>query len=525
MAGGATAERAVAAQRAGQGPPPPPPPGQGHPAAATVALAATAAAVAAAAAAPPVVGLPGVAGATTRSLNAINVAAAGIIGAFERFLAGRREQEGAHVDELLSTDAPEMTADERFRLVDREMQAEKAFAAKTRARLDRDLPKALVIADQGERESAVHAILDRERRIQAQREDAVTVRALGAADKATVKAASPEGAYWRLSPTVKTHTLDCLAMGGKVWPWSVLDVFHPPLCGPWCQCELLTIQEAVAAGLVHPGTFQSADQAVAIMHIHECAVDLVELDEQLALLEVAWRDWLHPRNRLGRWRDSHSAVRAEVARSSAPPAPTANPAPARAFSDLGEARGWAREHFAGWQANLTAEQTHALAVYKHDEQQRYRQINRALRGRDAWTADARKYAPLVQEALSGHPLTEPLTVYRALPITDLPPWPIEPGHEIVELAFMSTSLVASVPLTHYGDRRDEPVLLELALPAGTPAGFLDYIRHETRDAEILLPAGAVVRVQSVHVSADQTKRVVATVIRGDAPPQLRGDQA
>lgn len=305
----APAERAVAAQRAGETPPPP----VDGPAAAAAALAATTAASAAIAAVPVVKGLPGIAGAAEGSLNAINTAAAGIIGTFDRFLASRRADQSDYIDGLLADEG--LPEDQRVTLVDQEMTNEKAFAVKTRARLDRDLPKALSITDKQQRDAAVSAVLERERGYQQLREDAIEARAHGAANNHSVRQSSPEGAYWKLSDKVKTHTLDCLSMGGKVWPWSILDVFHPPLCGPWCQCELWTIEQATRAGLVTPGTFQTADQAATIVHLHEATVDPLLLDDELELLEAAWAErWWAGSSRPGQFRPSKPGDLGQVLR-------------------------------------------------------------------------------------------------------------------------------------------------------------------------------------------------------------------
>jgi len=279
-----TAEEIIAAQRAGQGPEPPPPPGQGVPpsVAAAAALAATSDAADNAHAAPAAL-VP------ILTPLAINAAAAGIIGAFDRFLDGRRLDQEDYVTELLEAEIPDLEEGERLDVVGSELDAERAFAANARARLDRDLPKALSIADRTLREAEVQKVLDRERRYVEMREDAVAVRALGAAEAKLIESRSPEGAYWRLSPYAKEHTLDCLAMGGKVWPWSVLHVHRPPL-HVGCECELWTIARAISEGLVHQGTFQTADQAIHALSITEADFDADEVDAEMALLEARWAE-------------------------------------------------------------------------------------------------------------------------------------------------------------------------------------------------------------------------------------------
>lgn len=258
----APAEKTIAAQRAAGTPPPSGLPEGAQAAAATLAATGAAAAVALAAAPDE---------APQASANAIITAAAVILTAVDLFLAARREEMQDSVDELLADEHPDLPEAERWRLIDVELQAERAYAAAVRKRLDRDLPPALAL-EPDERGKAVRRILDRERRYQAQREAAIVGRLNGAARKHAVKIASPEGAFWRLSPRVETHTTDCLRMGGRAWPWSVLDVFHPPFCGPWCQCELVPVAAAVRAGWMRHGDIESGDQVASLAHVHEGAV-------------------------------------------------------------------------------------------------------------------------------------------------------------------------------------------------------------------------------------------------------------
>jgi hypothetical protein len=254
----APAEQTIAAQRAAE-PPPPGLPEGAQAAAATIAATGAAAALALAAAPDE---------APQAAANAIITAAAGVLAAFGAFLLARHEEMQDSMDELLADEHPDLPEAERWRLIDVERQAERAYAAAVRERLDRDLPPALAL-EPAERGEAVRRILARERRIQEQREAAIVARLEGAARKHAVKIASPEGAFWRLSPRVDTHTTDCLRMGGRAWPWSVLDVFHPPFCGPWCQCELVPIAAAVRAGWMRAGDIESGDQVATLAHVHE----------------------------------------------------------------------------------------------------------------------------------------------------------------------------------------------------------------------------------------------------------------
>jgi hypothetical protein len=60
---------------------------------------------------------------------------------------------------------------------------------------------------------------------------------------------SPEGAYWMIDPSRKTHTPDCLAMNGHAWSWKVLSIIRPSNRHFGCQCQLLSLQIARAAAM------------------------------------------------------------------------------------------------------------------------------------------------------------------------------------------------------------------------------------------------------------------------------------
>ena len=219
---------------------------------------------------------------------ALSLSAAAILAAFERFLDGRDRVLESTVFDLLEAEYDEVEPDLRVTVLDEEMAAERAYRAKVRARLDRDLPTALSIADPATRELEVRKVLDRERRIVGQREEAVAIRALGNAEARVVEAASPEAGYWYPSPNVREHTLDCLAMGWKLWPWTVLRSYRPPL-HTGCACEVKTVQEARRLNL--PGAWGEVQRGdMAFFDVQEYAADRVvdELgeDELLRVLEA-----------------------------------------------------------------------------------------------------------------------------------------------------------------------------------------------------------------------------------------------
>lgn len=63
-------------------------------------------------------------------------------------------------------------------------------------------------------------------------------RVLAAQAFDAVRSASPDGAYWMLDVTAKTHTRGCIEMSGRNWPWSVLVRVHP-LRHHGCRCALI----------------------------------------------------------------------------------------------------------------------------------------------------------------------------------------------------------------------------------------------------------------------------------------------
>jgi hypothetical protein len=560
-----TAEEIVAAQRAAQGPPPPP--NEDHGVAIAVATAAALAATKAAfsAAADPATDttliVPATAGAT------LGAAAAGILQSFDSMFAQRRAADTQKFVDVLHREAPDIAEQARIALAAREAQREKTFAAKSRVRLQADVQAALALPDARERRAAIDAILVRERRYVALREQAIEGRAVGSAHAAEIRQASPAGAYWKLNPRLD-HCPDCLRMGDRVWTWTVLDELFPPL-HLHCGCTLYTLATAIKMGWVAPDTLPSGDNLILECTAREIVWTADGIQADVALLEAV-REKYQPapeppampdldaltddevldllvsetatalvesprdvsrqlRDRIGRWRHMLQHVaQGQARRSRQEPEPTIDPVRTsgpQVFADLVHATTWADQEFSLWKGNLDPRERHALAVYKDDNKERYRQINRALRGRQDWTREARVLAPLISAGLARHQLSQPITVHRAIPLSDLAGWPPQVGEDLPEPAFMSTSMVESVPRDRYVDRRGGSVMLAIVLPKGTPAGYMDAFPGESGDGEILLPAGAVIRVQSVD-EHEGNFALTATLVGFQAgPPELRGAAA
>lgn len=176
-----------------------------------------------------------------------------------------------------------------------EQKFEIEFRRKMKERLDRDLPKALSIVDPADREAAVRQIMEREKRYSLMREEAMLQRALGKMEAQLLEVLSPEGAFWKLSPHVKQHTLDCLAMGNRFWPWSVLKRIQPPLHAG-CPCYLLGMDEAIEAGVMAPGLVPDpADAEARYAQLKQSVTDLEDRDDlaeaiEEVFCEIAARD-------------------------------------------------------------------------------------------------------------------------------------------------------------------------------------------------------------------------------------------
>lgn len=184
------------------------------------------------------------------------------------------------------------------------------FARLAEQRMRRDLPVALAIPDGLDREAAVQALLERERYYARLRAEAMAARATAAVDRMVLRRESPTGAFWELDPDVIEHTAGCLILGGRFWPWAVLDRVHPPRHAG-CPCRLRSYGEAVKRGLLVPGTV--LDEKAAIKAASAVVMESEAFLAEFALIEAggivgfaqrAFDEAQHPRDQAGRWRET-----------------------------------------------------------------------------------------------------------------------------------------------------------------------------------------------------------------------------
>lgn len=182
-----------------------------------------------------------------------------VLAALEGFMALARAREDAwlvrtlkKLDGISQQDILNVVADENARRAE--------FDRRVRARVERDVRKALQDDDPKARLARIRDVLARERGYAEQRTAAMAVRGLALADRLVLRRTSPQGAYWKLGQAEK-HTPDCVAMAGHVWPWAVLDKFAPPT-HTGCVCSLHSYSTAVGNGWVKAGDLM--DTAVAL---------------------------------------------------------------------------------------------------------------------------------------------------------------------------------------------------------------------------------------------------------------------
>jgi hypothetical protein len=192
-------------------------------------------------------------------------------------------------------DDPVFADDDIEQAIQAERAMQETFVRKQRARVKRDLPKALKLEDAAERRAAVQKLVEREKRYSQQRIEALRERLAGMAEMKRVEAQSPGGALWLLSDGVKVHTPDCIAMSGKVWPWPVLKLWHPPL-HHGCPCILVGIPDALKQGLIKPGMIptdhaDAVKRARAIMRKAQRLEEVAAEGEVEAYLEAVEARW------------------------------------------------------------------------------------------------------------------------------------------------------------------------------------------------------------------------------------------
>lgn len=227
-------------------------------------------------------------GASVPASAARTAAAATILAALVAFLTAERARARPWLTEQLRRRQPSVALDDVAAIVAEEEQRAIEFERRAAERFSRGLTAALAIPDPVKRDAAVRGLTQREQTYVRQREEAMAARAFAAVDRVVLRGESPQGAFWRLDPTVIEHTAGCLVMGGKFWPWKVLDRVHPPR-HPGCPCRLLGFGTAIADGWMGPGDVPDVKTAVRrAAHVVMEGALILEPADALGLLVEAY---------------------------------------------------------------------------------------------------------------------------------------------------------------------------------------------------------------------------------------------
>lgn len=184
-----------------------------------------------------------------------------------------RERLGKHGIRLDDVDAALVEED----------RLEGIYRRRAEKRISDGLKVAMRAPDASARAAGVDGVMRREQQYAWMRAAAAANRVLAAAEREQLRRTSPRGAYWSLGVR-NQHTPDCLAMAGKFWPWSILNIVHP-LLHTGCGCFLRSYGDALAAGLLTEGAMLSAaDQAriagPVIQHVRAEQDELERLSEE-----------------------------------------------------------------------------------------------------------------------------------------------------------------------------------------------------------------------------------------------------
>ena len=251
-----------------------------------------------------------VSGATEGLAHAVKIAL--VLRLLRKLMRRRRTESVDTLTATLRKRFPDLDDATIRRIVEQEIKYEDAFDRKSTKRVEADMQKVGLLPTKDAQDKRVQQIIDREKHYGVLREKAMWARAIGHGENETVKLKSPLGAKWMLGPA-KEHTLGCIALAGKNWPWSVLDTIPPPV-HTGCQCSLQPLGPTDTV----PPDGEAMSMARAAMALEEAIRDVADPGEVEAFLggeeirpsvaraicelrEFSYEEALHPRGRGGRW--------------------------------------------------------------------------------------------------------------------------------------------------------------------------------------------------------------------------------
>lgn len=190
------------------------------------------------------------AGLSIESLTRAMAALYGPLVAVRIFVLRRRAD--SEFTDALPTTGPTVEQVQAF--IQDEIRWERIFVRRSSGRIAADLRRAARKGLSGQQlDDVLENALDRERRFNMMRQQAAERRLTLRIEEASVQSVSPQGAYWVMDPSKRTHTQDCMAMAGHLWSWEVLRYIRPSNRHAQCGCHLLP------AGLARANGFPNAD--------------------------------------------------------------------------------------------------------------------------------------------------------------------------------------------------------------------------------------------------------------------------
>lgn len=145
---------------------------------------------------------------------------------------------------------PDLGPEERPEAVARERIRDAKYLINLRERIRSGVKK--IRAERGltndQKETKIALLTATEMRYLRMHINAATWRLQSEADMSKLKGQGELGAFWKLGENVKRHTEDCLRMGGKWWPWPVLEKINPANRHTGCECRLISKRRAEELG-------------------------------------------------------------------------------------------------------------------------------------------------------------------------------------------------------------------------------------------------------------------------------------
>lgn len=200
------------------------------------------------------------------------------------------------------------------------------------------------------------------------------------------------------------------------------------------------------------------------------------------------------------------------------------------------------KQFEDHEDTLSDSQKHAVQSYKANSEP-----NEPLRKRQGglgynYIDDLARYYPTISalNKVTSYKIKEPLTVYRGIrtfagPANAWDPENLEPGTQLQDHGFVSTSLNQETPKGHFVGQKMHPsdgifknIMFQIHLPVGTKAHYVDNDNAPSNDLkgenEVLLNPGHIFEVTH-HSAPDDHTHLVHLKVVGHDPFKLQNIEA